>query len=72
MHHDLEVFGDGDATARAGAALLVASAAEAVARRGRCDLAVSGGTTPEVMFRELVTMDVPWRQTTIFQNGSRG
>jgi len=71
VHHDLEVFGDGDSTARAGATLLVASAVEAVARRGRFDLAVSGGTTPEAMFRELATMDVPWGRTTIFQVDER-
>jgi 6-phosphogluconolactonase len=69
--HDLRVLPDADATALAGAELLAQVAIESVARRGRCDAAVSGGRTPEVMFERLAALDVPWDRVTLFQVDER-
>jgi 6-phosphogluconolactonase len=71
VHHDVRVLADADATAAAGAAMLASLATGAVARHGRCDLAVSGGTTPAVMLAKLAELDVPWDRMTIFQVDER-
>ncbi len=71
MHHDVRVLADADATAQAGAELLAQVASEAVASRGRCDAAVSGGRTPEVMFERLAALDVPWDRVTLYQVDER-
>ena len=71
MDHDVRVLTDAEATATAGAELLRSTAVAAVARRGRCDAAVSGGTTPATMLALLATMDLPWESVTIFQVDER-
>jgi 6-phosphogluconolactonase len=71
VDHELRVLGDADAIAQAGAELLAQVATGAVARRGRCDLAVSGGRTPEAMFDRLAALQVPWDRVTLFQVDER-
>lgn len=66
-----EVFDDADSVARAGAAAIAAAAREAVASRGRFTMAVSGGHTPWIMFRDLLTEDIPWNGVHIFQVDER-
>jgi 6-phosphogluconolactonase len=46
-------------------------AREAVAERGRCALAISGGTTPWRAFRSLAGEDVPWDRVHLFQVDER-
>jgi 6-phosphogluconolactonase len=46
-------------------------AREAVAERGRCALAISGGTTPWLAFRALAGEDVPWDRVHLFQVDER-
>lgn len=48
-----EVYPDGGAACRAGAESFAARAEDAVAARGRFTVALSGGTTPEPMYRLL-------------------
>jgi len=67
----IRVFADADAVARAGAAVLAEGAHSAVAARGRCSLALSGGRTPWLMLRALQDQEVPWRQLEIFQVDER-
>jgi 6-phosphogluconolactonase len=71
VDHDLRVLADAEATAQAGAELLAEVAATAVARHGRCDAAVSGGRTPEVMFERLAGLDVRWDRVTLYQVDER-
>ncbi len=71
MHHELEVFPDGDALAAAAARWLAVAARAAVADHGGFTFAVSGGRTPWEMFAELAHEDVPWEVTTIYQVDER-
>jgi 6-phosphogluconolactonase len=71
MEHELVVLEDAAAVAAAGAARLAAEARAAVAERGACALAVSGGRTPWVMFCDLAGEDVPWERVSIYQVDER-
>jgi 6-phosphogluconolactonase len=67
----LELLPDAEAAARRGAELIAAAAREAVAERGGCAIAVSGGTTPLPMFAALAHQDVPWDELGIWQVDER-
>ncbi len=67
----LEALPDAAAAARRGAELIAAAAREAVADRGGCAIAVSGGTTPVPMFAALADQDVPWDELGIWQVDER-
>lgn len=67
----LKALPDAAAAARRGAELIAAAAREAVAERGGCAIAVSGGTTPLPMFAALVDQDVPWDELGIWQVDER-
>ncbi len=71
MHHELVVFDDLDALSRAAARLVVDLAHQAVDQDGTFQFAVSGGTTPWKMFAVLVTLDMPWERTVIWQADER-
>ena len=67
---EVEVLPDADAVARRGAAIVSASAAEAIAARGRFSFAVSGGQTPWAMFAALAET-LPWDKVATFQVDER-
>jgi 6-phosphogluconolactonase len=67
----IRVLADADAVAKAGAGVLVEAARSAVATRGRCSLALSGGRTPWLMLNALVDQEVPWPQVDILQVDER-
>lgn len=67
----IEVFENAEAVAKAAAVTIAADARAAVAARGRFTMAVSGGTTPWVMLRELANEDVPWKDVHVFQIDER-
>lgn len=71
MDFALDVHASDDAVARAAAEFVAARARERVRTFGVFTLAVSGGRTPWEMFRELVTLDVPWEHVRIFQVDER-
>lgn len=66
-----EVLADEDAVARRAAAIVAASAREAIEARGRFTFAVSGGRTPWAMFRDLADEDVSWENVGIWQVDER-
>lgn len=68
---EIRVADDANAAATDAARWIARRARDAVRRRGRFTLAVSGGGTPAAMFDELNGLDVPWAQTTIFQVDER-
>ncbi|MCA9629178.1 MAG: 6-phosphogluconolactonase [Myxococcales bacterium] len=67
----LEVFPDALGAARAGAAFVAECALRAVAERGRCGLALSGGSTPLPMFESLLRESLPWSALQLFQVDER-
>lgn len=68
---EIRVFADAASVAEAAAGLIAQAAREAVAQRGTFTLAVSGGSTPWVMLRELSAQQLPWASIHIFQVDER-
>jgi 6-phosphogluconolactonase len=68
MRHDLEIFDDAAAVARAGAELIAARSRSAP---GDFRLALSGGRTPWDMLHHLAAEDLPWERVTIYQVDER-
>lgn len=72
---DLRILPDGAALARAAADLLTAAAKTAVAARGRFLVALSGGSTPQALFKLLAqppySTAVPWAQTEVYWGDER-
>lgn len=68
---DLRVAHDAIAAAHEAARWTAQQLRNAVQRRGRATLAVSGGTTPAAMFAALAADDVPWSKVTVFQVDER-
>ena len=69
--HQLEVLDDPDAVHRRGAELIARHARDAVAERGTCALAVSGGSDPWPMFSQLEDLEMDWTKTEVFQVDER-
>lgn len=67
----LKVLDDADAVARSAAAFIAAKARQAVAARGRFNLAVSGGRTPREMLRVLAGEKMPWENVHVVQVDER-
>ena len=68
--HTIEVVATDAFTVRAADAFAAAIQA-AIALRGRCLLALSGGSTPAAVFAELATRDLPWEHVVITQVDER-
>jgi 6-phosphogluconolactonase len=68
---DLVVLDDADRLAAAAATRLADEVRRAVARQGRFAMAVSGGSTPDLMFAALATQPVPWEVVHLFQVDER-
>lgn len=66
-----EFLPDPGAVAIRAAEWIAQVAREAVAERGRCALAFSGGTTPFLAFNALAAEDVPWDRVHLFQVDER-
>jgi 6-phosphogluconolactonase len=66
-----EILADGDAVAKRAADIIAHEIREAVAARGRCVIAVSGGQTPWIMLRRLAAKNVPWSGLHVFQVDER-
>lgn len=67
----LEVLPDADRAAARAAAWIAETLSEAIAQRGTASLALSGGTTPATMLRELATQELSWPQVHVFQVDER-
>jgi 6-phosphogluconolactonase len=67
-----EILPDPGAVAIRAAERIAQVAREAVAERGRCTLAFSGGATPWRTVRALAEEDVPWDSVHLFQVDERG
>jgi len=69
--HRLEVFDSPEAVHKRGAELMAEAAKEAVAERGRAELAVSGGSDPWPMFSQLEDLFGDWDKAGVFQVDER-
>lgn len=69
--HRLEVLEDADAVHRRGAEVIAEAARAAVAERGSCGLAVSGGRDPWPMFSQLEDLIEDWTKVAIYQVDER-
>jgi 6-phosphogluconolactonase len=69
--HRLEVLDDLEAVHRRGAELIAEAVRSAVAERGQCGLAVSGGTDPWPMFSQLEDLIDDWTRVAIYQVDER-
>ncbi len=72
---DVRVFPSPATLTQAAADLVLASAQEAVRERGRFVWGLSGGSTPEALYRKLAeppcSNAMPWRATTVFWGDER-
>ena len=72
---DVRVFPSPAALTQAAANLVLASAEEAVRERGRFVWGLSGGSTPEALYRKLAeapySTGMPWRATFVFWGDER-
>jgi 6-phosphogluconolactonase len=64
-------FVDAESLAVASARYIAERARYCVNEKGSFTLALSGGRTPQAMLAYLATLDVPWRDVTIFQVDER-
>jgi 6-phosphogluconolactonase len=74
MSPDVRRFADLDALSRAAADDLATVAADAVAARGVCHIALSGGSTPRRLFQILVARGagaLPWQQLQLWWGDER-
>ena len=53
------------------AEMIAQVARDAVTERGRCAIAISGGTTPWLAFRSLAGEEIPWDRVHLFQVDER-
>jgi len=68
---EILVLGTADDAADAAAAWVARQVRNAVRRRGLASLAVSGGSTPALMFAALAELDVPWEAVSVWQVDER-
>ena len=74
MTSGLRVFADAGALAHACAAAVSDAIVHAIDRRGRCALALSGGSTPRALYRALAAEFrslIPWGQVDVFWGDER-
>ena len=68
---EIKVFPHAESVAAAGADFIAAAAADAANRCGRFVFAISGGHTPWLMLRELVSRPIPWAALQLLQVDER-
>ena len=72
--NEVHVLADQTAVARAAGAAMSDVVAVAVRRRGRCSVALSGGSTPRALYRVLATefqTAIPWAHVHLFWGDER-
>lgn len=66
MTERMHVFSDAQGAAEGCARAIADRLNEAIAQRGTASLAVSGGSTPKLMFREMVGLGLDWSKIQLF------
>lgn len=68
---NVQIYPTPQATAEAAAEAFGAAARQAVSERGTFQVALSGGSTPKLMYAALRGLDVPWAQVHIYFSDER-
>lgn len=71
MQGELHVYGGPEAVACAAAVALAQAAREAVRARGVFSVALSGGSTPKLMYAQLRQLPFPWAATQVYFSDER-
>jgi 6-phosphogluconolactonase len=71
MKPEIVVLPDPAAVARAAADRFVALSRSAIAAQGRFAVALSGGSTPRLLYEQLVTQPIEWPQVHVFWGDER-
>lgn len=66
MGQFLNIYGDAAAAAKACAERIVEVITEAIAERGEARVALSGGSSPKVMFGEIAKLKVDWEKVWLY------
>lgn len=67
----VEILPDRDALIERAAEVMVNQIRSAIAERGRCSIALSGGSTPKPLYQSLAQADLPWQQLVILWGDER-
>ena len=67
----IEIFANAQQLAQGAAEYFVARSGEAVAQKGLFTVALSGGSTPKLLYEMLVGEQVPWSKTHFFWSDER-
>lgn len=67
----VEIFGDSIALARAAANHVLKQCHESVAQHGRFNVALSGGSTPQTLYKLLADEPIPWAKSHFFFTDER-
>ncbi len=67
----VHVFPDKAALVSAATAQVIELIRSAIAARGRCSIALSGGSTPKPLYQALAQTDLPWDQLFIYWGDER-
>lgn len=71
---DVRILQDEQTLAKQAAAAVAVIVSEAAARQGRCAIALSGGSTPRALYRELAASHrttIPWAKVHVFWGDER-
>jgi 6-phosphogluconolactonase len=71
MKRTLRTFADADSVCRAAREELLRRAGTAIAEHGRFTLALSGGSTPKILYASLVDADLDWSRVHLFFGDER-
>lgn len=71
MSRKIEVLADREALVQRGAILTQEKIEAAIAARGRCTLALAGGSTPKPLYQTLAQQNFPWEKIHIFWGDER-
>ncbi len=67
----VKVYESAKALAQAAAVAVIDAAEQAIAHRGRFTIALSGGSTPPLMYKQLVNMQSDWSKWVVFVSDER-
>ncbi len=71
MRKQVYVYPDRSALVAAALVMVVERIRAAIAKRGSCSIALSGGSTPQPLYAALAQQDLPWHQIHIFWGDER-